>query len=102
MAEIDEFKDFRSPGSRDPFLAGNRQWREELAGQLCGVGVAANATPRFVRGETRPRKPDGIYRAARRGASSHLRERVEAAAVALRPQPAAGADRAGVARGGIG
>ncbi len=67
-----------------------RQWREEFAKQLRRVGVAANATPRFVRGETRPRKSDGIYRAARRGASTHMRERVEAAAVALRP-----ADRVG-------
>jgi len=30
-----------------------RQWREEFATQLRRVGVAANATPRFVRGETR-------------------------------------------------
>ena len=61
-----------------------RQWREEFANQLRRVGVAANATPRFVRGETRPRKSDGIYRAARRGASTHIRDRVEVAAVALR------------------
>ena len=61
-----------------------RQWREEFANQLRRVGVAANATPRFVRGETRPRKSDGIYRAAQRGASTHMRERVEAAAFALR------------------
>jgi hypothetical protein len=61
-----------------------RQWREEFANQLRRVGVAANATPRFVRGETRPRKSDGIYRAARRGASTHTRERVKAAAIALR------------------
>ncbi|MGB8692982.1 MAG: relaxase/mobilization nuclease domain-containing protein [Steroidobacteraceae bacterium] len=61
-----------------------RQWREEFATQLRRVGVAANATPRFVRGETRPRKSDSIYRAARRGASTHMRERVEAAAAALR------------------
>lgn len=67
-----------------------RQWREEFASQLRRVGVAANATPRFVRGETRPRKSDGIYRAARRGVSTHMRERVEAAAAALRA-----ADRVG-------
>jgi hypothetical protein len=66
------------------------QWREEFAKQLRRVGVAANATPRFVRGETRPRKSDGIYRTARRGASTHMRQRVEAAAVALRT-----ADRVG-------
>lgn len=34
--------------------------------------------------ETRPRKSDGIYRAARRGASTHMRDRVEAVATALR------------------
>jgi hypothetical protein len=67
-----------------------RQWREEFANQLRRVGVAANATPRFVRGETRPRKSDGIYRAARRGASIHMRERVEAAAIALREADPAG------------
>jgi hypothetical protein len=61
-----------------------REWREEFANQLRRVGIAANATPRFVRGETRPRKSDGIYRAARRGASTHMRERVKAAAIALR------------------
>jgi hypothetical protein len=67
-----------------------RGWREEFASHLRRVGVAANATPRFVRGETRPRKSDGIYRAARRGASSHLRDRVEAAAIALREADLAG------------
>ena len=67
-----------------------RQWREEFAKKLRSVGVPANVTPRFVRGETRPRKSDGIYRAARRGASTHMRDRVEAAAVALRT-----ADRVG-------
>jgi hypothetical protein len=67
-----------------------REWREEFARHLRRVGVAANATPRFVRGETRPRKFDGIYRAARRGASIHMRDRVEAAAVALREADPAG------------
>jgi len=67
-----------------------RGWREEFASHLRRVGVAANATPRFVRGETRPRKFDGIYRAARRGASIHMRDRVEAAAIALREADQAG------------
>lgn len=67
-----------------------REWREEFASHLRRVGVAANATPRFVRGETRPRKSDGIYRAARRGASIHLRDRIEAAAIALREADPAG------------
>ncbi|NNM62027.1 MAG: relaxase/mobilization nuclease domain-containing protein [Steroidobacteraceae bacterium] len=61
-----------------------RAWRAAFASHLRRVGVAANATPRFVRGETRPRKSDGIFRAARRGASIHLRDRVEAVATGLR------------------
>ena len=67
-----------------------REWREEFARHLRRVGVAANATPRFVRGETRPRKSDGISRAARRGASIHMRDRAEAAAIALRAADPAG------------
>ena len=55
-----------------------RQWREGFARHLRTLGVAANATPRFARGETRPRKSDGIYRAMSRGESTHFRKRVEA------------------------
>ena len=55
-----------------------RQWREGFASHLRALGVAANATPRHVRGETRPRKSDGIYRAMLRGESTHFRKRVEA------------------------
>jgi hypothetical protein len=60
-----------------------REWREDFADQLRHVGVEANATSRFVRGVTRPRKTDGIFRAAQRGASTHMRARVEAAAAEL-------------------
>jgi hypothetical protein len=67
-----------------------REWREKFASHLRHVGVAANATPRFVRGETCPRKSNGIYRAARRGASTHMRNRVEVVGSALRE-----ADRSG-------
>jgi hypothetical protein len=55
-----------------------REWREGLAHHLRALGVAANATPRHVRGETRPRKSDRIYRAMSRGESTHFRKRVEA------------------------
>jgi Relaxase/Mobilisation nuclease domain len=55
-----------------------RQWREGFATHLRALGVAANATPRHVRGETRPRKSDGIFRAMSRGESTHFRKRVEA------------------------
>jgi hypothetical protein len=59
-----------------------REWRREFSRHLREQGVAANATERVVRGETRTSKRDGIYRAMRRGDSSHMRGRVrEAAAV---------------------
>jgi hypothetical protein len=54
-----------------------REWRREFARQLRDQGVAANATERAVRGETKPHKTDGIHRAALRGASTHYRQRVE-------------------------
>jgi type IV secretory pathway VirD2 relaxase len=57
-----------------------REWRGEFARHLRAQGVAANATPRQVRGEIKPPKTDGIYRAALRGASTRHRERAEAAA----------------------
>jgi len=44
------------------------------------LGVPANATHRFVRGDTTPRKSDGIYRAALRGESTHMRDRAESVA----------------------
>ena len=60
-----------------------REWREGFARQLCAVGVEANATPRQIRGEVAPRKTDGIYRASRRGESTHMRERARMAARTL-------------------
>jgi hypothetical protein len=57
-----------------------RQWREGFATHLRALGVAANATSRYVRGVTVPRKSDGIYRASKRGESTHIRKRVEAVA----------------------
>jgi hypothetical protein len=61
-----------------------REWREGFAHHLREVGVAANATPRHVRGETRPRKSDGIYRAMSRGESTHFRTHVKAVAQELK------------------
>jgi hypothetical protein len=57
-----------------------REWRSEFARHLRALGVAANATQRSVRGDTSPRKPDGIYRASLRGDSTHMRERAAAVA----------------------
>jgi len=57
-----------------------REWRREFARRLREQGVAANATERAVRGETRKAKKDGIYRASARGDSSYVRAQAEAVA----------------------
>ena len=57
-----------------------RQWREGFAHHLRTLGVAANATPRYVRGEITPQKPDGIFRARARVESTHWQKRVQAVA----------------------
>lgn len=61
-----------------------REWRRQFASQLRAQGIAANATERVVRGVTKPQKPNGIYRAMRAGRSTHIRERAESVATALR------------------
>src|SRR5207302_9258341 len=60
-----------------------RESRREFARHLREQGIAANATERAVRGETRTHKTDGIYRATLRGESTHTRARVEALASEL-------------------
>lgn len=71
-----------------------REWRRQFARHLRAHGVAANATERAVRGVTKPQKKDGIYRAERRGVSTHWRQRTAAVARAMtpggeiRPEPA--------------
>lgn len=60
-----------------------RRWRAEFARHLRVLGVPANATERAVRGESRTTKLDGIYRAMRRGESSHMTRRTVAVAHAL-------------------
>jgi hypothetical protein len=69
-----------------------REWRREFARHLRDQGVAANATERAVRGETKPQKTDGIHRAALRGASTHYRRRAdlvarELASGGVKPEP---------------
>ena len=61
-----------------------REWRRQFAIHLRAQGIAANATERAVRGITKPRKSDGIYRAMRAGRSTHMRGRVESVAAELR------------------
>lgn len=60
-----------------------REWRREFARHLREQGIAANATERAVRGETRTLKTDGIYRATLRGDSTHTRARAETVASEL-------------------
>lgn len=60
-----------------------RQWRQEFARHLREQGIEANATECAVRGTGRTHKLDGIYRAAHRGASTHMRERAEVVAYDL-------------------
>lgn len=61
-----------------------REWRRDFAAALREQGVAANATERAVRGESRTRPTDGIYRAMRRGDSTHFESRARAVAQGLR------------------
>jgi len=51
-----------------------RSWRAQFAANLRELGVAANATERAVRGETRTHKRTAIYRAAQRNDSLHVRD----------------------------
>jgi hypothetical protein len=60
-----------------------REWRREFARHLRALGVAANATARAVRGQTRSPQLDGIYRAEQRNESRRARERAEAVAAEL-------------------
>jgi hypothetical protein len=60
-----------------------RAWRRQFAAQLRAQGVAANATERAVRGETRPPVRDGVFRASQRGESTYLRRRRDLAAERL-------------------
>ena len=62
-----------------------REWRSRFAHYLRQEGVAANATDRFVRGETKSHKLDGIYRPMRdpRRYSTRIQEKVESVATDL-------------------
>ena len=61
-----------------------REWREDFAGYLRELGVAANATPVASRGKPNDRKKDGIYRALKRGQSTFMRRKVKRVAEELR------------------
>jgi hypothetical protein len=71
-----------------------RLWRQEFARHLRQRGVEANATERVVRGKVSKSKLDGIYRAALRGNSTHLRRRAEEATSTVQRQRPAEPGRA--------
>ena len=60
-----------------------REWREDFARMMREQGIAANATPRVVRGRNKGKAHDEIFRAQRWGEPSGLRERVTAIAAEL-------------------
>jgi hypothetical protein len=61
-----------------------REWPSKFASHLRQQGIEANATSRYLRGQTKVGKSDAIYRAALRGESTHMRERAERVAFELR------------------
>ena len=52
-----------------------RAWRQQFASNLRELGIAANATERAVRGETKTHRSDGAWRAANREGSTLIQER---------------------------
>jgi hypothetical protein len=54
-----------------------RAWREDFARLMREQGIAANATPRFVRGQNKRKAKWGGFRAQRHGASTALLERLK-------------------------
>ena len=66
-----------------------RDWREDFAQLMREQGIAANATPRAIRGENTKKRREGIFKAQRYGKST-----------AMRDQDDRNCDRAGTHRNG--
>ena len=60
-----------------------REWRQDFARMLRDQGIAANATPRAVRGHNKGAERDCHYRTRKRGSSYALRESVHSVAKEL-------------------
>jgi hypothetical protein len=60
-----------------------REWREDFARMMRDQGIAANATPRAVRGQTKRGVRDAAYRAKGRRSSFAMREQIESIASEL-------------------
>jgi hypothetical protein len=60
-----------------------REWRLDFAQMMRDQGIAANATPRAVRGRSKGAERDGRYRTRKRGGSRAVREKAESVAKEL-------------------
>ena len=60
-----------------------REWRQDFARMMREQGIAANATPRAFRGQSKRAVKEGAFRAQRRADSYAMRERVESVAKEL-------------------
>jgi hypothetical protein len=67
-----------------------RDWRQQFAAHLREQGVAANATERAVRGETRIPKADGVFRSDERDSSTYVHSKLNAYVRRDRNQPEPG------------
>jgi len=57
-----------------------REWRQDFAQMMRDQGIAANATPRAVRGQNQRAPRDAAFRAEQRGRSHAMRRQVESIA----------------------
>jgi hypothetical protein len=60
-----------------------REWRQDFAQMMRDQGIAANATSRAARGQTKKAFRDAVYRTRQRGTSSAVRGRVDSIAQEL-------------------
>ncbi len=67
-----------------------RDWRQRFAAHLREQGIAANATERAVRGESRVPKRDGAFRSAERDSSTYVHAKLSSYARRDRNQPEPG------------
>jgi hypothetical protein len=67
-----------------------RDWRQQFATHLREQGIAANATERAVRGETRVPRTDGVFRSAERDSSTYVQAKLNTYMRRDRNQPEPG------------
>jgi hypothetical protein len=67
-----------------------RDWRLQFAAHLREHGIAANATERVVRGESRVPKTDGVFRSAERDSSTYVQAKLSSYVRRDRNQPEPG------------